>query len=258
MVAFLTGFLLGRVRLGRLLAAAAALVVVASLAGTALVGQGLGAPADPVDVAPSTEAAISTAPGARGLVLADPAVALSAIEALRTANVAYRSDYDRAAFGQAWSDDQDELYGHDGCDTRNNILRRDLVDVEVRPNTNECVVIAGRLDPEPYTVTVRQFTKAHADELQVDHVYPLAASWDAGASAWSPQQRIAFANDPLNLLLVDGGLNQAKGASTPAKWMPPNRAVGCSYAYRYALVAAKYALPVSVADRVTMTNACRP
>jgi len=255
MLAFLTGFAVGRFGILRLLAAVAAVVVAAGVAGTALVAQNpissAGAPAP--GVLPTASAGTSDQ---RGLQLVDPETAAAAIYAVPTADVGYRSDYNRDAFGQAWSDDQDELYGHDGCDTRNNILRRDLVDVEVRPNTNGCVIVAGRLDPEPYTVTARQFVKAHADQLQVDHVFPLAAAWDAGASNWTPQQRVNFANDPLNLLLVDGSLNQAKGASTPAEWMPPNPAVGCSYAYRFALVATKYRLPISVGDRIAMTNAC--
>jgi hypothetical protein len=259
MLAFFTGLIVGRAGIGRVVAMLALLLFGAGTVATALVTQNPIGSTNQAGAPPaSASAEISTAPGARGLTLVEPATALATIKALATADVDYRAGYDRGAFGQAWSDDQDELYGHDGCDTRNNILRRDLVDVEVRPNTNDCVVVAGRLDPEPYTVTARTFTKVRADELQVDHVFALAAAWDAGAGNWSDENRVRFANDPLNLLLVDGALNQAKGASTPSEWMPPNPAVGCSYAYRYALVATKYALPVSVADRIAMTNACQP
>lgn len=175
---------------------------------------------------------------------------------LTVGEVAYRSDYDRDAFGQAWSDDVDVDGGRNGCDTRNDQLRQSLVDVEVRPGTNGCVVVAGRLDPEPYTGQPRTFTKAKAHQLQVDHVFALAAAWDAGAWAWSDDERRNFANDPLNLIVADGPLNQAKGAATPAEWLPPNPAFRCPYSQRFAAVAVKYSLTVTAADPAAITGAC--
>ena len=41
---------------------------------------------------------------------------------------ARRYDYRRSAFGDAWDDNNDAPGGHNGCDTRDDILDRDLVD----------------------------------------------------------------------------------------------------------------------------------
>lgn len=225
--------------IARALAAGAALAAIA--AGTRLVEEHHAA-------APQPQARTGTAPATT--------VPTGAVGQLTVGDVAFRSDYDRDAFGQAWSDDVDVEYGHNGCDTRNDVLARDLVEVDTRAGTNGCVVAAGRLDPEPYTGEERTFTKAEAYQLQVDHVFALAAAWDAGAWAWSDDERRNFANDPLNLVLADGPLNQAKGASTPAEWLPPAPGARCPYAQRFAAVAVKYRLVVTAADEAAITSAC--
>ena len=196
-------------------------------------------------------------PPARTAAAPATIVPTGAVGELTVGDVAFRSDYEREAFGQAWSDDVDVEYGRNGCDTRNDVLLHSLSEVEVRPGTSGCVVVAGRLDPEPYTGEERTFTKAKAYELQVDHVFSLAAAWDAGAWSWSEDERRDFANDPLNLVLADGPLNQAKGASTPAEWLPPAPAGRCPYVQRFAAVAVKYHLVVTSADRDAIGAACR-
>lgn len=120
-------------------------------------------------------------------------------------------------FGRAWSDDYDGPDGHDGCDTRNNVLARQLTGVTFRAGTRECVVTSGVLD-DPYTGRRLTFAKADARDVQIDHVYPLAAAWDMGAASWSLERRVIFANDvETNLLATDAETNQAKGDSTPAE-----------------------------------------
>ncbi|QIS01920.1 DUF1524 domain-containing protein [Nocardia brasiliensis] len=160
-------------------------------------------------------------------------------------------------FGTAWSDDNDGPGGHDGCDTRNNVLARQLVEVRVRLGTGGCVVVGGILH-DPYTGKELTFAKAHANDVQIDHVYPLAAAWDLGAARWPRERRIRFANDlEVNLLATDGRANQAKGDRTPAAWLPPARANHCFYAGRYLTVAARYDLPVTTADRAALHAVAR-
>lgn len=62
-------------------------------------------------------------------------------------------DYDRQAFGQRWADTD-----HNGCDTRNDILARDLARPTFKPGTRDCVVLTGTL-AEPYTGTTIQFQR---------------------------------------------------------------------------------------------------
>lgn len=152
-------------------------------------------------------------------------------------------------FGQAWSDDHSGPGGHDGCDTRNNVLAADLTDVVFRDGTRSCVVVAGTL-ADPYSGRTVAFTKQDASAVQIDHVYPLAAAWDMGAAAWSPERRRDFANDiTYNLLAVSGPENQAKRDGTPADWLPSAVAYRCFYVGKYLGVAVRYGLPITAADR---------
>lgn len=151
------------------------------------------------------------------------------------------------SFGQAWSDDVDVAGGHNGCDTRNDILARDLDNTQTRPGTHGCVIIVGTLD-DPYTAERIHFTKEKAYEVGVDHLYPLARAWDLGAAEWSPQQRQNFANDPRNLGAVSGSANSSKGDSGPGEWLPINSKYRCAYVADYLSVAIAYRLPITAAD----------
>ena len=156
--------------------------------------------------------------------------------------------YDRALFGQAWSDDVRVPGGRNGCDTRNDVLRRDLHDTAIRPGTHGCLVESGTLH-DPYSGESLDFVRGERSaEVQIDHVVALADAWQKGAQAWDDDTRRDFANDPLNLLAVDGSLNQQKGAGDAATWLPPNKAFRCHYATRIVEVKATYGLWVTQAE----------
>ncbi len=161
----------------------------------------------------------------------------------------------RCAFGPSWTDDYDGPGGHDGCDTRNNVLSAQLTVVSFRPGTHDCVVTAGILD-DPYTGKRIAFSKADAGDIQIDHVYPLAAAWDMGAASWPLERRVRFANDTeVNLLATAASVNQAKGDSTPSEWTP--RTNRCFYADKYLTVAVRYDLPVTAADNAVLNDIAR-
>ncbi len=153
--------------------------------------------------------------------------------------------YSRDQFGEGWAD----LDG-DGCNTRNEILARDLDQVAYRDGTSDCVVESGILQ-DPYTGQAIQFERGEQTSamVQIDHVVALADAWQAGAWQWESDQRLEFANDPDNLLAVDGTENQRKGASTAERWMPSDEAAWCDYAARQVDVKYKWALTVSAAER---------
>jgi hypothetical protein len=156
------------------------------------------------------------------------------------------NDYRRAAFGAAWSDDNPAPGGHNGCDTRNDILDRDLVD-KTYVSLNRCpsAVATGTLH-DPYTNDSVTFVRGNqvGASVQIDHIVPLALAWDLGARSWPDDRRLRFANDPANLLAVGGGANQDKGDGEPALWMPPNVAFRCQYAVQFIAVLRGYGLPV--------------
>ncbi len=158
----------------------------------------------------------------------------------------HRYDYIRSVFGDAWTDDNDSAMGHNGCDTRDDILTRDLID-KTYVSTARCpkAVATGVLH-DPYTNKTVDFRRGAkvGEAVQIDHIVPLAYAWDMGASGWPVNERVRFANDPANLLAVDGQANQDKGDLPPAEWMPPNTAFACQYAMQFIAVLRGYSLPV--------------
>ena len=155
--------------------------------------------------------------------------------------------YEREQFGQAWAD-----VDRNGCDTRNDVLRRDLRDVILKPGTRDCVVISGML-LDPYGGRQIAFERGEGSgDVQIDHVVALGDAWQKGAQQLSAEQREAFANDPANLLAVDGPLNQEKGAGDAATWLPPDKGFRCVYVLRQVTVKDAYGLWVTEAEHDAM------
>ncbi|MCH9736623.1 MAG: HNH endonuclease family protein [Actinomycetia bacterium] len=168
-------------------------------------------------------------------------------------------DYRRDAFGKSWTDDTSAPGGYNGCDTRNDILDRDLVDktyVSIKRCPN--AVGTGTLI-DPYTSAVVPFTRGNkvGAAVQIDHLVPLALAWDLGARDWTEEKRIRFANDPANLLAVDGPTNQDKGDQQPADWMPPNTAFHCQYAVQFIEVLRGYGLPIDAPSAEVLRDAAQ-
>jgi hypothetical protein len=179
-------------------------------------------------------------------------VARIVLETLAVKGRAPKTGYDRDQFGPAWADAD-----HNGCDTRNDILNRDLANRQWRPGTHDCVVIAGTV-VDPYTGTVIRFEKAHAIALQIDHVVALSDAWQKGAQRLSAAERLRFANDPVNLLAVDGPTNASKGDGDAATWLPPNRSYRCAYAARQIAAKARYRLWVTSAEHDALARVLAP
>ena len=149
-------------------------------------------------------------------------------------------------FGPAWKD-----VDHNGCDTRNDILARDLI---VRGMHNSCVVTAGQL-ADPYSGTWIDFSKKEASKVQIDHVVALENAWQSGAYNLSKEDREALANDPDNLLAVNGHDNMAKGSKSADQWMPPNSAYACTYASKQVQIKNRYALTVTTPEKQALADA---
>jgi len=182
-----------------------------------------------------------------------PGTALAVAAALIVKGRAPKKGYERTNFGAPWTDDAAVPDGHNGCDTRNDILRRDLAPVTVRAGTNGCLVMSGTLT-DPYTGTQLAFRRdvGTSTLVQIDHVVALGDSWQKGAQSWSQDERTAFANDPLNLLAVKGSVNEAKGDGDTATWLPPNKAIRCGYVARQVSVKATYDLWTTAAEKAAM------
>lgn len=185
----------------------------------------------------------------------DRATARALISKLSTKGRGAKTGYDRDKFGYAWMDTADGVpLARNGCDTRNDLLKRDGQEVRFRAGS-DCVVVSMRLY-DPYTGKDISWKKTKAAEVQIDHVVPLSYAWQMGAARWDKQKRQRLANDVLNLLPVSGSTNSAKGDSGPASWLPPSKTIRCSYSVRFAQAAEKYELPVTAADKSTMLRQC--
>ena len=192
-------------------------------------------------------APVSTTPDANAV--------LATLNTLSVKGRAPKTGYDRALFGAAWTDDVAVEGGRNGCDTRNDILRRDLTDLVLKAGSNGCAVQTGTL-VDPYTATSIGFVRGQdtSSAVQIDHVVALSDAWQKGAQQLSPVQRADFANDPRNLQATDGPINQQKGDGDAATWLPPSNAYRCTYVSRQVEVKAVYGLWVTQAEKDAITG----
>lgn len=115
---------------------------------------------------------------------------------------------------------------------------------------NSCVVIAGQL-ADPYSGKWIDFSKKEASKVQIDHVVALENAWQSGAYKLTQENREALANDPDNLLAVNGHDNMAKGSKSADQWMPPNSA----YASKQVQIKSRYALTVTTSEKQALADA---
>ena len=192
----------------------------------------------------------------------DAARALGLLDSVTVRTRTKVAGYDRSCapgrgcvFGPAWSDDTSAPGGHNGCDTRNDVLAAQLSHVD--KGSSRCVVQSGTL-ADPYSGTTITFRKAQADAVEIDHVVPLAYAWDMGAAGWTLDQRMVFANDEaVELLAVGKDANQAKGDQGPGSWEPSNVPYRCRYAIRWVDVVSSYGLALTRSDRDTLRGTLR-
>jgi hypothetical protein len=163
------------------------------------------------------------------------------------------SDFQRYRFGEAWSDDVNVEFGRNGCNTRDDILKRDLQNLVVRPFT--CFAQSGTL-VDPYTGATINFVRGplSSNAIEIDHVVSLADAWYKGARAWDPQRRLDFANDPRNLLAVSPQANFDKAFRDASSWLPPNEAFRCDFVARQVEVKAAYGLWLSAKEKKAMAD----
>jgi hypothetical protein len=154
------------------------------------------------------------------------------------------TNYSREAYGPAWYDTNGN-----GCDTRDDILRRDLRDV----HRSGCQVVSG-IRTDPYSGRILSFHREGTDShnLDIDHVVALGDAWQMGAWRWTGKKRLAFANDPTNLLSVDPSANRQKGDADAASWLPANKAYRCAYVARQVDVKRGYGLAITSAEKAAM------
>jgi hypothetical protein len=128
-----------------------------------------------------------------------------------------------------------------GCDTRDEVLKRDGSNVTVG---KDCKITGG-------TWLSLYDTKTFTDpqQLDIDHMVPLANAWRSGADTWTDEKRSDFANDMTRpqLIAVSLNTNRSKGDQDPSTWKPPSQSFYCEYAQRW--IAVKTYWKLTITDR---------
>ncbi|MFJ4873679.1 HNH endonuclease family protein [Streptomyces sp. NPDC088745] len=210
--------------------------------GAALLLGGVGCDAVRSGTGPGSGAGSGSGPGG---TVGKPGSALAAVDDLAVKGRAPKTGYQRASFGRAWADTDDN-----GCGTRDDILKRDLKDVAFG-DARKCKVSSGVLADDPYTGTRVEYRRG-ASKVDIDHLVALSDAWQKGAQQWSKGKRLAFANDPLNLLAAEASANRRKGDGDTATWLPPNKGYRCAYVASQVAVKKKYGLWVTPGERDAM------
>jgi len=204
--------------------------------------------ASPVGEPTNSPTAASAPEPSRASSPADAARARTLLAALPVKGKAAATGYDRTAdFGTAWLD-----VDRNGCDTRNDVLARDLTEITKR---GPCTVTSGEL-VSPYTGGTIDFVRGDttSTEVQIDHVVALENAWVTGAQQLDQSEREALANDPENLYAVDQHSNAQKRSGDAATWLPANTAFRCTYVEHQITVKTEYRLWVVPAERDAMSR----
>ena len=172
--------------------------------------------------------------------------AIEIIETLAVKGRAAKTGYDRSSFSH-WRDPD-----RNGCDARNDTLRRDLTNLVIKSDSNGCKVLGGVL-ADPYSGKNIDFVFG-ASLVDIDHVVALSNAWQTGAFQFTSEIRLQFANDPLNLLAVSASLNRQKGDGDAATWLPPTKSYRCQYVARQIAVKKKYGLWLTKPEKVAMST----
>ena len=174
---------------------------------------------------------------------AESGSALAMLHELEVKGRAPKSGYDRDLF--RWREDTER----NGCDTRNDVLRRDLTGLTLK--AGGCVVLGGTLTSD-YTGDTFDFIRGDGNNIDIDHVVALSNAWQTGAQGLSEDELVELANDPINLLAVESSVNRSNGDGDAATWLPPRKGYRCEYVARQIAVKDKYELWVKPAEADAM------
>ncbi|MFF2631148.1 HNH endonuclease family protein [Kitasatospora griseola] len=210
----------------------------------------LSAAATAVLLAVPAGAADTTAPGAavRAAVARHRAAGEEVTTTLRAAIDALpvaaedRTGYERTKF-RHWIDAD-----KNGCNTRAEVL---IAEAVTAPEIGAGCALTGGTWLSKYD----DLLLTDASLSDVDHVVPLAESWDSGASAWSAAERQAYANDldePRALIAVSAKSNRSKADKDVTEWLPPAEAYRCTYITDWTVVKTRWGLSVDQAEADTL------
>ena len=191
---------------------------------------------------------ISTTAHAATFSEATEVTAASVLSTLAVKGRAPKTGYDRDQLFGDWADPDGN-----GCDSRNDVLARDLTNKVFGTGRDKCLVLSGNL-LDPYSGKSFNFVRGQGTSalIPIDHVVAVSDAWQKGAFKWDEIKRVNFYNDPLNLMATQRTLNSQKGDGDAATWLPPLKSYRCTYIARQIAVKAKYSIWVTKAEKEAM------
>jgi hypothetical protein len=156
-----------------------------------------------------------------------------------------RTGYERSKF-RHWIDAD-----KDGCNTRMEVLKAEAV--EAPTQGVNCTLSDGQWFSYYDDALV-----SGASGLDIDHMVPLAESWDSGAYDWTSERRQAYANDlgwSRSLVAVTARTNRQKADQDPSTWMPPATDAQCHYVADWVSVKTRWQLSVDPAELQALQQA---
>lgn len=195
----------------------------------------------------SASAPAATPDATRDLRVQGPNDTSLAVDVLKTIRVEneYTRGYKRNLF-KHWLD-----IDGDGCDAREQVLKRDAVGFAQVDPFRCFVVEADWLSPYDGRRTTDR------SDVDIDHLVALKEAWDSGAWQWSEAQRTAFANDTTDsrtLIAVSSSSNRSKSDRDPSNWMPPLRGYWCTYSANWIAVKARWNLSMDQSEWGRLNN----
>jgi len=109
-------------------------------------------------------------------------------------------------------------------------------------NPRECEVRTGSWIDE---YTGKRFNVAN--QLELDHIIPRRYAHNQGGDRWPPGKKFEFANDPMNLIMVERREAQRKDDKGPSGYLPREE-FQCEYAQQWRNIADKYDLRLNSRD----------
>jgi hypothetical protein len=146
--------------------------------------------------------------------------------------------YSRDAFGTGWTDPD-----HNGCDARQDAIRAATTN---RVTAGPCKITRADIRDR---YTGRTYPAANPTNFDIDHVVALHDAWNSGAWTWTRARRIAFANDPADLVLTTASANRSKGDQDPSTWAPASHDGACFYARTYRAIKLRWRLHTTKPQR---------
>ena len=115
-------------------------------------------------------------------------------------------------------------------------------------NPRNCIVRTGEWLDE-YTGELFKV----AVKLEVDHIIPRMYAHTHGGDRWTPEKKLTFANDPLNIMLVERREIRRKRDRGPSRYLPRDE-FQCEYVSLWNQISEKYDLQLSTTDRSTISR----